>query len=98
MNETNDKKHTVKQYERKLVKLEGRLSEIEKKISHLEAERKRIKGEISVCRDEQILHMVKNSKLTVEQICQSIQLAQSINQAGKTDIEILTAENNQMEE
>lgn len=98
-----EKKATVKQFERKLVKLETRLSEIEKKISLLESEKKKIKAEISDCRDEQILFMVKSSKLTVEEISQSIQLARSINQAGfsseeidglsQSDIEYLTAAN-----
>lgn len=103
MNETKEKKPTVKQFERRLGKLEAKLNEIERKISLLEGDKKRIKAEISECRDEQILFMVKSSKLTVEEIAKSIRLARSINQAGftseeldglsRSDIEYLAAEN-----
>ena len=85
MNETeNDvksaKKINNKQLEKKIKKLEQKLSDIEKKIVSLQEAKRQIKAEISQCRDEQILGLVRSSNLTFEQISESIQLARSLHE------------------
>lgn len=79
------KKINNKQLEKKIKKLEQKQSDIEKKIVSLQEAKRQIKAEISQCRDEQILGLVRSSNLTFEQISESIRLARSLHDSEFND-------------
>ena len=77
------RKSAEKQIEKKLKKLEQKLSEIDSKISKLQEARKEVKADISSCKDEQILCMVRSSNLSFQEISESIRLAISLHESEK---------------
>ena len=76
------KRQTPEYFDEKISKLEKEIAEIDQKISTLKDSRKAIIADINSCKDEQILCLVKNSKLNIEEIKESIRLASIIQKSG----------------
>ena len=93
MNEIEEakKKTNPKYYEDRIVKLQRRAENIDGKIEKLRAMKKEIEAEISHCKDEQILAVVKRSRMSFEEINNSIEIAFLMQKSGlsKVDVEEL---------
>lgn len=76
------KRQTSEYFKEKLLKLERELEEIEKKISTLKKNKKAVLTDIQNCKDEEILFIVKSSKLSIEEIKESFKLAAVMQQSG----------------
>lgn len=63
----------------KIQKQEKKIAEIDEKISALQEQKKKAKAEIEKANEEKILALIRSSKLSFEQISDSIQLALSLN-------------------
>lgn len=83
MEEIKEKKRQTSEYfKEKLYKLERELEEIENKILTLKKNKKAVLADIQNCKDEEILFIVKSSKLSIEEIKESLKLAAVMQQSG----------------
>lgn len=70
---------TIARIDSKIQKQEKKIAEIDEKISALQEQKKKAKAEIEKANEEKILALIRSSKLSFEQISDSIQLALSLN-------------------
>jgi len=78
-NPSNNIDLIIARIDSKIQKQEKKIAEIDEKISALQEQKKKAKAEIEKANEEKILALIRSSKLSFEQISDSIQLALSLN-------------------
>lgn len=83
-------------FESKIKKLEKKIASTNEKIKQLEAQKKTYEAEIARLKDDEILFLVKKSKLTVQEISESLELGTYIQKTGlsSSDVRELIGDDN----
>lgn len=93
---TAENKANKNTFESKIKKLEKKIASTDEKIKQLEAQKKTYEAEIARLKDDEILFLVKKSKLTVQEISESLELGTYIQQSGlsSSDVRELIGDDN----
>ncbi len=86
--EKNTERVTKNTFESKIKKLEKKIAVIDEKIATLEAQKKQCNTDIAHLRDDEILFLVKKSKMTMQEISESLELGTYIQQSGLSNSDV----------
>lgn len=87
-NDNSTEKVTKNTFESKIKKLEKKISAVEEKIAKLEQMKKEYKSEISHIIDEEILFLVKKSKMSMQEISDSLEIGSYIQKSGLSNSDV----------